>query len=306
MIEIDRVLHEQIRSYGAKAYRKFLCSEVIKNWSRLVDESIAAQVKPVAIEHGVLFVHVENSAYKDQMKFFSEEIIEAINESFGQEAPLVKEIQIAKGFQVADMPPDKNPPAQVDKPVKPEDITLTDEEIKRCEEQVKKFSNADLRLTVLNTLLSQAKAQKFRLANGWHKCDKCDTLCPPEEIFCEVCRVKEREAMKRKLSDILYDAPWLKTQEAQKLLLDQMPHMRGECTADSIASVRTSLIQNLASRIRFGDESPDVLKLVMLRKRLPPDKLTPAIIRRALSELQFNPADSSRFAQKFGDKNFPN
>lgn len=300
MIEIDRMLHEQIRSYGAATYRKFLCSEVIQNWSRLVDESIAAQVKPVTIEHGVLFVHVENAAFKDQMKFFAEEIIDAINENFGQEEPLVKEIKIAKAFQVANMPPEKISPAQSDKPkVKPEDITLTDEEIKRCREQAKKFTDEELRLTVLNTLLSQAKAQKFRLANDWHKCSKCDTLCPPEEIFCEVCRVKERAAMVKNLFDIFYDAPWLKTWEAQKILLEQMPHMRNECTLDAADSARTSLIQNIASRIRFGDEeSPDVLKLVMLRKRLTPDKLTPAIIKRALSELQFNLADLPRFPQK--------
>ena len=304
MIEIDQVLHEQIRSFGATTYKTFLCSEIINNWSELVDESIAAQVKPVGIEHNTLLVSVKSSAFKDQLKFLAEEIIDAINENFGKEEPLVKEIRIAKSFQVDDMPPKKNQPAQVDEAsVKLEDVTLTDEEIKRCEKQAEKFSDAEFRATVLNALLSQAKAQKFRFANKWHKCAKCNTLCPPAEMFCEVCRIKERKTMVKKLFDIFYDTPWLKTQDAQKLLLKQMPHMRSECTLDAIDSARTSLIQNLASHIRFGDEeSADVLKLVMLEKRLPPDKLTPAIIKRALSELQFNLADLPKFTRKsFGN-----
>ena len=287
MIEIDRVLHEQIRSYGAPFYKKFLCGEVIQNWSKLVDKSISAQIQPVTIEHGVLFVNVENSAFKDQLKFLAEEIIEAINETFGQEEPLVKEVQLAKGFQIANAPQKKNKPAQVAEP-KIEDVALTEEEIKICAERANKFSKEELRPTVLNMFLTQARAEKFKLKNGWHKCRNCEKLCPPEEIFCEVCRVKEQQAMIKKLSDILYDKPHLKTQDAQKILLEQNIN----CPADVVNSARASLIQSLASRIRYGDEdSPEVLKLVMLEKRLPPEKITPAIIRRTLIDLQFNLAD---------------
>ena len=287
MIEIDRVLHEKIRALGSAAYKKFLCNEVIQNWSRLVDESIAAQVVPVTIEHGVLFVSVESSAFKDQLKFFKEEILDAINETFGQS--LVKEIRIAKSFQVTER--DKET-------VAPEEITLTAEEIKRCEEQAEKFSDEKLRATILSTLLAQAKGQKILRANNWHKCAKCSALCPPEEIFCEVCKIKEREVMVKNLFALFRETPWLKSQDAQKILLKQMPHMRAECSLAAIDSARTSLIQSLARQVRFGDEtSPAALKLVMLEKRLPPDKLTPAIIKRALSDLRFNLAELPKFVK---------
>jgi len=52
MIEINHVLHKQMRSLGKVTYKKFLCQEVIDNWSQLVNENIAAQVVPVAIEYG--------------------------------------------------------------------------------------------------------------------------------------------------------------------------------------------------------------------------------------------------------------
>ncbi len=299
MIELDLMLHKQIRSFGAETYKKFLCSELIRNWDKLVDKTIAAQIRPVTIEHGVLFVDVQNSALKDQLKFFAEEILDDIKENFGQTELTVKEIRIAKGFQIADKPKKTlSKPVQVQE-VDLKQITLTDEEINHCEEQSKRVSDENLRRTVLDTLLTQARLKKFRLANGWHKCAKCDTLCTPKEMFCEVCRIKEHEIMIAELFKILYDEPWLKTWDAQRILLKRMPHMRKECLPDTVESARTSLIQRIASHIRFGDEkSPEVLKLVMLEKRLPPDMLTPAIIRRALSDLQFNLADIPKALRK--------
>lgn len=290
MIEIDRVLHEQMRSFGANAYKKFLYSEVIYHWSELVDESISAQVKPVTIEHGVLFVNVKNSAFKDQLKFLTEEIIDAINEAFGEEEPLVKEIRPAKGFQIVNMPPPKLEPSPPEKSkITPEEITLTDEEVKRCEDYVTKYPDEEFRQMALDFLLRHTRAQKAELANGWHKCAKCGVLCPPEEIFCEVCKISEREAMVKELYRIFYDAPEIKTHEAQRVLLERMPHMRGECFPEAVESARTSLIQRIANQIREDDEtSPDVLRLVALEKRLPLDKVTPAIVKRTLVDMQFN------------------
>ena len=301
MIELDWALHKQIRALGEAAYKKFLCSEVIYNWSKLFNESLAAQIIPITIEHGVLFVDAQSSALKDQLKFFAEEIIDEINKNFGQDEPLIKEIRIAKGFQVAAVKPQKKISMQAAQKLKVdlEQITLTEEEVKHCQEQSEKISNEKLRQTVLKTLLTQTRFKKFRLANGWHKCAKCDTLCPPKETFCEVCKIKERKTMTEELFKIFYDEPWLKTWDAQKILLERMPHMRKECLPDAVESARTSLIQRVASHIRFDDEeSPDVLKLVMLEKRLPPDKITPAIIRRTFSTLQFNLSDLPKSLRK--------
>ena len=298
MIEINHALRKQMRSCGATIYKKFLTVELIRNWEKLFDAGIVKYVKPVAIEHGVLLVHVENSSFKDQLKFLAEEIIDTINKNFGQDELLVKGIRIAKAFQVANMPPEKKSSAKVEKfEIKLEDITLTDEEIKRCKEQSEKISDPKLREAVLNTLLTHARVTKFHLANGWHKCSKCESLCPPKEIFCDACRIQERESMVKALFEIFYDEPQLKTWEAQKILLEQMPHMKSECSFDAVESARTSLIQRIASRVRFGDEkSPDALKLVALERRLSPEKITPAIIKRTLFELRFDMAESPKFS----------
>ena len=298
MSTINRSLQKKIRTFGTAAYEKFLCNEIISNWREFVNDSFADNIRPVAIERGVLFVEVASSAYKDQLKFFATEIIDAINEKFSQDGqPFVKRLRIANAIQIAAHPPKEIPePAQVDSSkLTLEQVTLSQDELELCRTKAAKISDSDLRQTVLETLISQARAQKFHLLKGWHKCASCETLCPPEETFCGVCAIKERATMVDELFKILYDAPWLKPQAAQKILLDKMPHMRRECSVDVVESARTSLIQKVAGRVRFGDEdSPDVLKLVMLEKRLPPDKLTPAIIRRTLIDLQFNLADQAQ------------
>lgn len=293
-MELEKFLREKMRALGATTYRRFLCAEVIHHWRELVDENISDKVKPVKIERGVLFVDVRSSAMRDQLKFFKEEIIDAINSKFAQEEPLVKEIKIASAFQIAEPPPE--PPAQVaESKLKLEDVTLTAEEVQHCEEQVQKVSDEKLRQTVLQTLLGHARVQKLRLAHGWHKCLKCESLCAAEEIFCDVCKIKEREAMTNALFKIFFDAPQLKAWEAQKLLLKEMPHMQAECSLAAVESARTSLIQKVASKVHIGDEtSPDALKLVALEKRLSLDKLTPAIVKRALVDLQFNLAEQPK------------
>ena len=106
------------------------------------------------------------------------------------------------------------------------------------------------------------------------------------------------------LFKIFYDAPQLKAWDAQKILLEKMPHMKNECSLAAIESARTSLIQKVAGKVRIGDEeSPDVLKLVALAKRLPPDKLTPAIIRRTLIDLQFNLSEQPKIQRYNAFKN---
>ncbi|MCR5833544.1 MAG: DUF721 domain-containing protein [Selenomonadaceae bacterium] len=297
MIPVNKFVHDKMRSFGDENYNRFLKIEVIRKWQEIVGSDIAAKVKPVTIEHGTLFVDVKNSAYKDQLKFFAYEIIANINEALAQDKPIVNKIRPANAFQIAAMQTEEKTIAEPvkEKPTTLDSVTLTEEEVACCNERAAKISDENLRKTILDTLLSAARLRKFRLATGWHKCKNCDTLCPPEELFCESCLIKERAAMTEELFKIIYDKPWLKPQEAQKILLEKMPHMERECFAEMVESARTSLIQKIAGQIRFGDEeSSEVMKLVMLEKRLPPDKITSAIVHRTLVDLQFNLADSAQ------------
>ena len=51
-------LRNEMRSFGAATYQKFLCNELIHDWDKIIDVDIAKKIRPVAIKHDVLFVDV--------------------------------------------------------------------------------------------------------------------------------------------------------------------------------------------------------------------------------------------------------
>ena len=104
-MELEKYLREKMRALGAATYDRYLSSELAYHWRELVDKNISDKMKPVKLEHGILFVAIESSAYKDQLKFLEEEIIDAINEKFGEK--IVSDICPASPLQIAEMPPDK-------------------------------------------------------------------------------------------------------------------------------------------------------------------------------------------------------
>ena len=134
MKHVKNVLNEAVHSLSPEDYEQFLLNEISAAWYKLVDKDFAAHVRPIVLEHGVLYVEVTNSARKDQLKFHAEKIIDSINETFGNED--VKEIRPAKPFQIAAFnerrhkpPVTRKPPAEVSL----DGISLTDEETARCE-----------------------------------------------------------------------------------------------------------------------------------------------------------------------------
>ncbi|MBR1805400.1 MAG: DUF721 domain-containing protein [Selenomonadaceae bacterium] len=309
LTDIESALRKTIRSLGPDLYKKFLSDHIVEKWDSLVDKSVSVGIRPVVLEHGVLYVKTNSAAANDQLKFFTEEIIDNINDTMGDGEQIVKEIRPAKAHQLAAFK-EKTPPPEEPKTLAEtiDEIPLSPEEIARCEQSVQKISNAELRAVVLQTSLSQLKSNKFKISNGWHKCKTCDSLCAPDETFCEVCRLREYENIKRKLFDILYDAPWLSSEDVQKIFAEKFPNQSDRCPIDFVNSTRATLIQQLAGRLTLVDadeSSNEILRLVMLERQLPPDKVTPAIIRRTLSELHFNFADPIRF-QRYKFSKFRN
>lgn len=299
MKELDDVLKMTLRALGPEIYKKILSDEIFKHWDTLVDKSISAGTQPIVLENGILFVHAKSSAVKDQLKFFAEDIIDAINARFGNGGQLVKEIRPAKSFQVAAFRNKYHRTELSDKIANaPSEIVLTADETARCEAEAQKIADDDLRTVMLQTLLSRAKFKKFKLSDGWHKCKSCDSLCEATETFCEVCRLKERDKIKRLLFDIFYDAPWLGSEDVQKIFVEKFPNLIEQCPIDFVNSTRASLIQLLAGRLardEADEESNEIMRIVMLERQLPPEKVTPAIIRRTLGELHFNFAAPIRF-----------
>ena len=76
-------------------------------------------------------------------------------------------------------------------------------------------------------------------------------------------------------------------------------HIAEEISLKTVRSERTGLISALASKVAYGDTKSDAAKLlVQLYRQIPQEKLTDAVINRALKELRFNLSNLPPFQEK--------
>ena len=284
---INKILFEYLNK-DKDLMKKFMQHAVIYYWKDLFPK-YADSIFPIEVKDDVLIVDSNNNALKDRLKFIVPNIIRTINNNFDFEEPIVKDIKFGKKFK--EDPPPKKPEPKVQKS-EVESVELTPEEIAECKEKADKVIDRIQRQKILELMLTHAKAQKYKLKNGWHKCRLCTILCPPNEILCNVCKIKEREKLRINIKKIFLSAPETPFREIQKQITRKFPHLQKECTLENIESARMELILQKAAKISYGDKKSDaVLYLVSLIRQLPRQSLTQEIIDKTLKEFQFNLRD---------------
>ena len=286
---IGAVLQKSLEKINPELRKKILQKEIFKRWHEIF-KSLANKISPVKIQGETLIVTSTDGAVLDALKFGAEKFIKLINDTISPGMPVISEIKFGRSF---DAPPVIAPiPEQITEI----EIELTPEEIADCEKSVAAVADENLKATLLETVLSRAKSQKRKLQSGWHKCKFCNLLCPPKEILCNICAVKEREKLFGAIKKIFLAAPETPFQEIQQKIIRQFPHLYKECTLEKIESARMDLILKRAAKISYGDTTSDAaIFLVQLIRQLPRENLTPAIINRTLEEFKFNLADLPPF-----------
>ena len=270
--------------------KKILQRQIFNCWYEIFPK-FADKFYPVKIQADILFVDSNDNTFKDMLKFGAEKFLAQINEKISPGFPVIAKIKFAKSF---DAPPPviKKFPAQIETV----EIELSAEEIAACEKKVAAVTDDAQRKILLDTMLSYAKSQKRKLQGGWHKCKFCNVLCPPNEIFCNVCTVKERAKMLSAIKKIFLAAPETHFKEIQQKIIRQFPHLQTECTLEKIESARMDLILYKAAKISYGDTSSDAaIFLVRLIRQLPLESVTPEIVNNTLQEFKFNLADLPPF-----------
>lgn len=269
--------------------RKILQQEIFNRWAEILP-NFANKIFPVKIQGDTLVVDSNDNAAKDTLKFGAPNLVKLINEKISPELPIISVIKFGRSFENSPPVPKKLHAEKV------QEIELTPEEIEECEKKVADVTDEKRRQFLLETFLSYAKSEKRKSQSGWHKCKICNVLCPPKEILCNVCAVKERGRMLKKIRQIFCNSPETSFQEIQKKISQEFPDLQAECTLDTIESVRMDLISQSARNISYGDTTSNAAKfLVGLIRQLPPEKLTPQIITRTLEEFKFNLADLPPF-----------
>lgn len=286
MCEVEKVgavLQKTLIEISPELRKKLLQREIFNRWHEIF-KTLADKISPVKIQGDALIVTSTDGAVMDALKFGAADFVTLINEKISPGTPIISEIKFGKSF--ASPPLRKFPAAKVPPP----EVSLTPQEIADCQSKVAAVTDENLRKVLLETLFSHVKSQKRKLQLGWHKCKCCNVLCPPHEIFCNVCAVEQRSKLDLAIRKIFLAAPETTFREVQQKISRQFPHL--DCTPDKIESARMDLILQRAAKISYGDTTSDAaIFLVRLIRQLPREKLTDAIITRTLKEFRFNLAD---------------
>ncbi len=285
---IDEILKTTLKSMGQDFYTQYLRHLIFFKWNEIVGEANAKRVKPLRIEYKRLFVYVNDSSWKSNIFAYKSIFIQKINDFVGQD--LIDDILFGSPNErpineIDTSAASKLPKMKSDMLAK--DIILTDDEIEEAEKSCACIENEELRATLLKTAISRIKLEKFRKQNGWHTCQNCNTLAPPEERLCRDCKLKENETFEKTVMKILMDVPWVTYAEVKNEIANTMPQMLGECIPETVESIRGMLIQQICRSLDSKDEKKIKL-LVMLFKGAKPEDMTEALIKKALYELRYD------------------
>ena len=284
---MNDIMRESLKSVGEDFYTQYLRRSIFYYWKDIVGQVNAKYVKPLRIEYKNLFVYVKDASWKANVYAYKSTIIKKIND-FTEEG-LVEDILFGRPNErpaedeniVLSPPPKVNLSKEIGK------INLTDEELDNIKNVCKNITDDELRFTMLKTSISRMKLEKYRRQNNWHECPNCGILCSPKEKICDSCKRLEEEIFRKKIIKILYESPSATYAEIKNEIEKTMPQLLDECLPEIVESIRTSIIQQIASSLDRSNQM-QVNLLVMMYKRIPANQLTEKIISEALYKLRYN------------------
>lgn len=294
---VGEAVLQSLKLHGEKFRKKLVRSGIFHRWNEIAGP-FAEDIFPIKVVGSTLILYSKTSAAKDNFKYIAKDILDAANEIIGGGEEIYKKIDFAKSFG---KPTSNAKKFSKSKKISTQekfvdDIELSDAEIAECKKNISEIKNPALKEIALKTFITQKKNYKAKIKIGWHKCKCCDSLCPPEEIICEICRIQERNKMLRTIRQIFIKNPCSKISEVFLEVKKLFPHLTEEISTEIVSSERFALIKSVATKISFGDTKSDAVKfLVQLYRQIPQEKLTDAVINRALKELRFNFSDQPIF-----------
>lgn len=283
----EQTLKAGLKSLGKDFYLNYLRHALFFRWESIVGDKISARIRPLRLDHKTLFVAIDSASWKMEFQFQKAAVIKKINDD--AECALIDEILLGQGSKKPQPSTVEQPQLSADEIIARElpNVTLTDEEIKEIEENSPEILDEQLRSIMLETSKARARLKKCRLQNGWHKCAKCELLVPPEEVLCNNCQLKEKELFRRTVAEVIRDVPWSTYAEIYREMENRMPHMINQCYPETVSSIRSTVVQQLARTLNVKDQM-QVKRLVMVYCQSPPDRLNDDLIKKTMKRLRFD------------------
>jgi hypothetical protein len=239
-------------------------------WAEIVGADNARNSHPVQVTGDTLIVVTTSSLWSTQLSYLSEEILVAL------QARLPRAGIGRVRFRVGKLPVRRNSSQSAPARVVPAgDAPHTHEPARDAAEALERFRS------------SVGAAERAKRAAGWKECAGCTALIAPDAgPLCTPCAIAREAERERSTSRLLYEAPWLGFAGTAQLIED--------LRQDEYESIRRRLLQRWWDRLRRvrvtgalsrdGAERLIASSYVILKSELPPERITPAIVRNVLDD----------------------
>lgn len=265
MLKLSSALHGWQPSEHSGAYDPVVLLSA--GWGDVVGTDVAANSAPLRIANGTLLVVVPSSAWSHQLSFLAERIVAAVAErlpSAGVErlrfrvGTLPKRGSMGRGHDAA-------PAARTRTPVAAEPAATAQEALTRFQRSVD-------------------RAHRARRADGWRECERCGAL--GESGRCAPCEAAVVEARSLATVRLLFEAPWLGYAGTAQLV-DGLCEAEYERIRRQVLRRWWGQLEQARAAGRLSGEGRERLiasSYVLLRSKLPPERIAPATVRSVLGD----------------------
>ncbi|TCS81878.1 DUF721 domain-containing protein [Pectinatus cerevisiiphilus] len=248
-------------------------------WESIVGKEIAEHAIPKNFAFGVLYIGTSSSVWANNLLYMKFDIIDKINNALKYK--LIKDIHFTYGKKGSN----KIIPTRIkDK----RDIKrilanteLLPQEISAIESSCGKLEDKDLAASMKKILIINEKINKVKKKNKWHNCKNCNTLCPEDEIYCDICKRKLKNGRYAQIRKILLTKPWARYGEIKE-------YIEG-CSAEMVNAARTDLVQRMTANLQITSYDDIQLQtLVMLYRALPPEQINRKTVKENINRLKYD------------------
>lgn len=239
--------------FGNKGFQFYLFQ---KRWKKIVGSLMAEESYITGRKGPLLFVRVTNSAFLQQLFMMKADILKELSkDEIGRYFTDIKFLAGSpqkpyKPFTTLD-----SVNSAIEKEQKRYSQSLTEGEEAWIQNWVKGHVKKEaVRAPFAEMMEEVLKIRKGELADGYHPCSICGSLCPPDAPICPACRRRLAKTKKNKVILILKENPHYTYQEVRAIL---------PCEYSLYEEARDILIHRAKEKI-FRKEAADEEKRKLL------------------------------------------
>jgi predicted nucleic acid-binding Zn ribbon protein len=187
---VGRWLWDVLRQLGLeRAIRAHLA---LQAWDAIVGEAIARVARPLRFEGGTLWIAVKSSAWAQELNFQKATLLERLNgeagSDFFQEIRFVVRASLGQngGAGTGGCPHEERESL-------PEQIELSPAEREALRRSVAVIEEPTLREAIYRAREASLRYQKWRMASGWRRCERCGEWHAESSRLCFLCRQERRK-----------------------------------------------------------------------------------------------------------------